>query len=133
MGLPELLRRLIRRREPAPLAASSEPRDPSGILATGEGQHVLVESGEPFTITARPGPGRSLTWRSSDTSVARLEVALDTRSATIHPRGVGRALVSVSDRETCQTLVVAVEPKRRPESDPIGLSIRAGVGMGSPG
>jgi hypothetical protein len=132
MGLPELLRAIAgKRRQPArpPVVG---PRDPSGIAATGEGQHVLVvEGSDPFTVTARPGLGRTLTWHSYDTSVARLQVSPDTRSALVIPGSLGRALVTASDGEAAQTFVVTVTPREKPSPEPIGLTIQAGVGMGS--
>lgn len=121
--IARLWARIFSRRDPTPVGRV--PLDPSGRPATGETQHLIMELGDPpFLI--RPLkclPGVPLVWASSDTSVVRLEVSTDTRSALARIVGVGMASLSVSDLTRCETRQVLVGQRPPPPIGKMGLTI----------
>ncbi len=99
------------------------PVDPSGRPATGQTQHLIVEEGaDPFLI--RVDSKQALIWRSSDTSVARLEVAEDTRSATVWIVGQGTTTLSVTDGESCEYRKVMVLPRASATTSPLHIETK---------
>jgi hypothetical protein len=120
--------RLVGRRPepiPIPIPRPWLPRDPAGCPASGQSQHLLATQGDPpFVIRAtRCLAGAALKWHSTDTSVARLEVSTDTRSAQVMILSVGHSWISVSDGENCELRVVSVSARLVPAAARIGLRI----------
>lgn len=102
-----LLGRDLKRAE-AEAASHLVPRDPSGRVAGGASDHLQVYPGGDFKIHADRIWPSVLTWHSSDTSVARLEVAEDTLSALVKVVGPGRTELRVSDGLVAVTRVLTV-------------------------
>ena len=111
------------------------PQDPSGRVATGETQHLHVDPAVAFWIRSDRTPPAILTWHSSDTSVARLEVAPDGFSALVRVLSPGRTEISVSDGLAVTRKVVVVRERPNLEARSLALTIepileRAGAGDG---
>jgi hypothetical protein len=116
-------------------AGALVPQDPSGRAASGQSQHLVVVPAGDFWIRTDRTPPALLTWHSTDTSVARLEVSADTFSALVRVLAPGVTHVTVSDGLTVERKVVTVKQRTLIGARPIGLSIEpilnvAGVGDG---
>jgi len=85
-----------------------------------------VEAGaEPFLIRGRCRAGNRLTWRVTDTSVARLEVAPDTFSARVFVVGPGITTLTISDQESYETRQIVVRPPQPIRPRGIAVSLEA--------
>jgi hypothetical protein len=79
-------------------------------------------AGDFWIRTDRVAPA-VLQWRSTDTSVARLEVSEDTYSALVRVLSPGTTHVTVSDGLTVVKKVVTVKERQQLEARPIGLTL----------
>jgi hypothetical protein len=85
---------------------------------------IVEEGAEAFVLRPRRYlAGAALSWVSTDTSVARLEVATDTRSARVRLVGPGTTTLRVSDGVSAESRQLVVTPKPQPQASAMGLTL----------